>query len=79
MLRNAARESLAREIHERIYALARIIYGDTSVNIHTCYKVAAALVGSINSARVRPPFCPVPEPEVDKIHAAMVEADLIPG
>lgn len=69
--------SQARKIHDKIYALARIIYGDTSVNIHTRYKVGAELAGSIRSARVRPPLCAVPESEKEKIRIAMMEAKLL--
>jgi 4-hydroxy-tetrahydrodipicolinate synthase len=69
--------ALARKIHNQIYGLARIIYGDTSVNIHTRYKVAAAYIGSISSSRVRLPLKSVAESEQKKIHAAMVEAGLL--
>ena len=71
----------AREIRERVDALARAIYrfGEPSADAHQRMKMAAYLTGRISSPKVRPPLRPLPPETVSGIENELRRAGEIPS
>lgn len=67
----------AQALHDRIYPLARLTYGDPFVDFHPRYKEAAYQTNVINSRRMRPPQFEVPAAEQERIRRALVQAGLL--
>jgi len=61
----------ARKIHEKIYPVARLVYSEPFVYLHTRYKEAAAMAGYIRGPWVRPPQLPMNPAERDRLREAM--------
>ena len=69
--------ALARRLNDRIYPLAKAIYGTApgghaNARLKTCLK----LLGHIESDAMRPPMGPLPEAEVAMLAAALKAAGL---
>jgi 4-hydroxy-tetrahydrodipicolinate synthase len=67
----------ARRLNDRIYPLAQVFYADPWVDMHNRMKEALVLLGRLPRAVVRPPLVKLPQAEVDRIRAALVEAGLL--
>ena len=72
--------SAARAINERIYPLARAIYGTApgghaNARLKTCLK----LVGKLGCDAMRPPIGPLPATEIAMLEMALAEAGLLPA
>jgi len=61
----------ARKIHEKMYPVARLVYADPFVYLHTRYKEAAALAGYIRGPWVRSPQLPMMPAERERLKKAM--------
>lgn len=66
----------AKQIHDKIYPVARLVYGEPYVYLHTRYKEAAALAGYIRTAAVRPPQLPMNPAERSRLKEAMEQTGL---
>ncbi len=53
----------ARELHDQIYPVFRLVYRDPYVYLHIRYKYCAWLLGKISSPAVRSPLVPLPPDE----------------
>ena len=67
----------ARRINERIYPLAQAFYADPFVDMHNRMKEALVLLGKQPRAVVRPPLVKLPQPEIDRVRAALIAAGLL--
>ena len=67
----------ARRLNDRIYPLARVFYSDPWADMHNRMKEALVLLGRLPRAVVRPPLVKLSRAEVDRIRAALVEAELL--
>ncbi len=67
----------ARRLNDRIYPLARVFYADPWADMHNRMKEALVLLGRLPRAVVRPPLVKLSHAEVERIRAALVEADLL--
>jgi 4-hydroxy-tetrahydrodipicolinate synthase len=68
----------AQAINDRIYPLARVFYAQPWVDMHNRMKEALVLLGRLPRAVVRPPLVRLERAEVERIRAALVEAQLLP-
>ena len=69
----------ARQVNDRLYPLVRVFYAQPFVDMHNRMKEALAILGRIEGAVVRPPLQPIAEDEREKIHRALIQADLMPA
>jgi len=67
----------AREVHEKIYPVANLVYADPFVYLHTRYKEAAALAGYIRGPWVRSPQLPLGAAERERLKKAMEQQGLL--
>jgi 4-hydroxy-tetrahydrodipicolinate synthase len=67
----------AQQLNDRIYPLARAFYADPWADMHNRMKEALVLLGRLPRAVVRPPLVKLPRAEIDRSHAALVEAGLL--
>ncbi|MBM3531172.1 MAG: dihydrodipicolinate synthase family protein [Alphaproteobacteria bacterium] len=68
----------AQAINDRIYPLATVFYAQPWVDMHNRMKEALVLLGRIPRATVRPPLVKIERAEIDRIRAALVQAELLP-
>jgi 4-hydroxy-tetrahydrodipicolinate synthase len=61
----------ARKIHEKMYPVARLVYGDPFVYLHTRYKEASALAGYIRGPWIRSPQLPMEPTAREQLKKAM--------
>ncbi len=61
----------ARKVHEKIHPVARLVYSEPFVYLHTRYKEAAALAGYIRGPWVRSPQLPLGAPERERLRKTM--------
>ena len=57
----------AKKIHEKMYPVARLVYADPFVYLHTRYKEAAALAGYIRGPWIRSPQLPMNPAERERL------------
>ena len=67
----------ARQLNDRIYPVARMLYADPFVDMHNRMKEALVLLGKLPRAVVRPPLVKISEAEIARIRDALVEAGLL--
>jgi 4-hydroxy-tetrahydrodipicolinate synthase len=67
----------AKRLNDRIYATARVFYADPWADMHNRMKEALVLMGRLPRAVVRPPLVKLSRAEVERIRAALVEAELL--
>jgi 4-hydroxy-tetrahydrodipicolinate synthase len=67
----------AKRLNDLIYPLARVFYADPWADMHNRMKEALVLLGRLPRAVVRPPLVKLTRAEIDRIRAALVEAELI--
>jgi 4-hydroxy-tetrahydrodipicolinate synthase len=67
----------AKRLNDRIYPLARVFYADPWVDMHNRMKEALVLLGRLPRAVVRPPLAKLSRGEIDRIRAALAEAELL--
>jgi 4-hydroxy-tetrahydrodipicolinate synthase len=68
----------AKALNDRIYPLANVFYAQPWVDMHNRMKEALVLLGRLPRAVVRPPLIKLERAEIDRIRAALVQADLLP-
>jgi 4-hydroxy-tetrahydrodipicolinate synthase len=68
----------AQRINDRIYPLASVFYAQPWVDMHNRMKEALVLLGRLPRAVVRPPLIKLDRAEVERIRAALVQAQLLP-
>jgi 4-hydroxy-tetrahydrodipicolinate synthase len=74
----AGREfEIAEKMNKRIYAVARLVYAEPYVYLHSRYKEAAAMVGLIPSGRVRGPQLLISEAERAALEDALKRAGML--
>lgn len=61
----------AKELHDRIYPIFRLVYRDPYVYLHIRYKYCAWLLGKISSPAVRSPLVPLPPDEVSALREGL--------
>ena len=66
----------ARAINERIWPLAEAFYAPPFLDMHNRMKAALHLLGKLPPAVVRPPLCPLGEPEIARLRQALAAAGL---
>lgn len=70
----------ARKLNDRIYPLAKAIYGTApGAHANARLKACLALIGKLPSAAMRPPMGPLPEAEITMLRTALVAAGLLPA
>jgi 4-hydroxy-tetrahydrodipicolinate synthase len=69
----------ARRLNDGIYPLVRVFYADPWVGMHNRMKEALMLLGRLPRAVVRPPLVKLAQAEIDRIHVALVKAELLPA
>jgi 4-hydroxy-tetrahydrodipicolinate synthase len=67
----------AKKLNDRIYPLAKVFYADPWADMHNRMKEALVLLGRLPRAVVRPPLTKLSRAEIERIRAALVEADLL--
>ncbi len=67
----------AKRLNDRIYPLSRVFYSEPWVDMHNRMKEALVLLGRLPRAVVRPPLVKLGRAEIDRIRAALVEAELL--
>jgi 4-hydroxy-tetrahydrodipicolinate synthase len=67
----------ARKIHQKIYPVARLVYSEPFVYLHTRYKEAAAMAGYIRGPWVRSPQLPMIAAEKEQLKKAMEQQGLL--
>jgi 4-hydroxy-tetrahydrodipicolinate synthase len=67
----------ARRLNDRIYPTARVFYAEPWADMHNRMKEALVLMGRLPRAVVRPPLVKLGRAEIDRIRAALVEAELL--
>lgn len=67
----------ARRINDRIHPLATVFYAEPWADMHNRMKEALVLLGRLPRAVVRPPLVKLGAAEIDRIRAALIEADLL--
>lgn len=68
----------AKELHDQIYPIFRLVYRDPYVYMHIRYKYCAWLMGRISSPAVRSPLVPLPEEEVKALREGLRDSGLKP-
>jgi 4-hydroxy-tetrahydrodipicolinate synthase len=68
----------AKELHDQIFPVFRLVYRDPYVYLHIRYKYCAWLLGKISSPAVRSPLVPLPADEVSALKEAMIASGLEP-
>jgi 4-hydroxy-tetrahydrodipicolinate synthase len=68
----------AKELHDQIFPLFRLVYRDPYVYLHIRYKYCAWLLGKISSPAVRSPLVPLPADEVSALKDGLRAAGLEP-
>jgi 4-hydroxy-tetrahydrodipicolinate synthase len=67
----------AKRLNDRIYPTARVFYAEPWADMHNRMKEALVLLGRLPRAVVRPPLVKLGRAEIDRIRAALVEAELL--
>jgi 4-hydroxy-tetrahydrodipicolinate synthase len=67
----------AKRLNDRIQPTARVFYADPWADMHNRMKEALVLLGKLPRAVVRPPLVKLSRAEIDRIRAALVEAELL--
>ncbi|HTW28722.1 MAG TPA: dihydrodipicolinate synthase family protein [Acetobacteraceae bacterium] len=68
----------ARALHHRIQPLANAIYGEAPAGLATArLKACMTLTGDWRNGAARPPVTPLPEAELARLRAALLEAGVI--
>jgi 4-hydroxy-tetrahydrodipicolinate synthase len=57
----------AKELHDQIYPIFRLVYRDPYVYLHIRYKYCTWLLGKISSPALRSPLVPLPSDEVSAL------------
>ncbi|HEX9443606.1 MAG TPA: dihydrodipicolinate synthase family protein [Candidatus Binatia bacterium] len=80
LLEAAARGDLkrAKELHDQIFPVFRLVYRDPYVYLHIRYKYCAWLLGKISSPAVRSPLTPLPDDEVKALKEGLYAAGFEP-
>jgi 4-hydroxy-tetrahydrodipicolinate synthase len=68
----------AKALNDRIYPLAQVFYAQPWVDMHNRMKEALVLLRRLPRAVVRPPLVKLDRAEIERIRAALVEAQLLP-
>jgi len=68
----------AKELHDQIYPIFRLVYRDPYVYLHIRYKYCAWLLGKISSPTVRSPLVPLPADEVSALREGLRASGLEP-
>jgi 4-hydroxy-tetrahydrodipicolinate synthase len=68
----------AKELHDEIFPIFRLVYRDPYVFLHIRYKYCAWLLGKISSPALRSPLVPLPEDEVRALREGLRAAGLEP-
>lgn len=68
----------AKELHDQIYPIFRLVYRDPYVYLHIRYKYCAWLLGKISSPAVRSPLVPLPADEVSALKEGLRASGLEP-
>jgi 4-hydroxy-tetrahydrodipicolinate synthase len=68
----------AKELHDQIFPIFRLVYNDPYVYLHIRYKYCAWLLGKISSPAVRSPLVPLPADEVSALKDGLRAAGLEP-
>lgn len=68
----------AKELHDQIYPIFRLVYRDPYVFLHIRYKYCAWLLGKISSPAVRSPLVPLPADEVSALKEGLRASGLEP-
>jgi 4-hydroxy-tetrahydrodipicolinate synthase len=69
----------AKRLNDRIYPLARVFYADPWADMHNRMKEALVLLGRLPRAVVRPPLVKLAPAQIERIGAALIEAELLPS
>ncbi len=67
----------AKRLNDRIYPIACVFYSEPWVDMHNRMKEALVLLGRLPRAVVRPPLVKLGRAEIERIRAALVEAELL--
>ena len=67
----------AKRLNDRIQPTARVFYAEPWADMHNRMKEALVLLGRLPRAVVRPPLVKLSRAEIDRIRAALVEAELL--
>jgi 4-hydroxy-tetrahydrodipicolinate synthase len=67
----------AKRLNDRIHPTARVFYAEPWADMHNRMKEALVLLGKLPRAVVRPPLVKLSRSEIDRIRAALVEAELL--
>jgi 4-hydroxy-tetrahydrodipicolinate synthase len=68
----------AKELHDEIFPIFRLVYRDPYVFLHIRYKYCAWLLGKISSPALRSPLVPLPADDVDALREGLRAAGLEP-
>jgi 4-hydroxy-tetrahydrodipicolinate synthase len=68
----------AKELHDQVYPIFRLVYRDPYVYLHIRYKYCAWLLDKISSPAVRSPLIPLPEEEVDALREGLRASGMKP-
>ena len=68
----------AKELHDQIYPIFRLVYRDPYVYLHIRYKYCAWLLGKISSPAVRSPLVPLPADEASALKEGLRASGLEP-
>ena len=70
--------SRAKELHDQVYPIFRLVYRDPYVYLHIRYKYCTWLLGKISSPAVRSPLVPLPEEEATALREGLVACGVKP-
>lgn len=68
----------AKELHDQIYPIFRLVYRDPYVYLHIRYKYCTWLLGKISSPALRSPLVPLPADEVSALKEGLRASGLEP-
>ncbi|HEY3303642.1 MAG TPA: dihydrodipicolinate synthase family protein [Candidatus Binatia bacterium] len=68
----------AKQLHDEIFPIFRLVYRDPYVFLHIRYKYCAWLLGKISSPALRSPLVPLPADEVNALRDGLRAARLEP-